>query len=183
MSSSDRSRSGGRRGASRLILVAVTTATAFLAACTVQPLYAPTAAGTSVVATIGSVYIEPVDNQLGQELRNKLIFDLDGGAGQPDNPTYRMRLIVTSTENALGVTPIQTAPAYSITVAATYEVTSVATGQIILRSTSRANASYDRVNQAYANTRARLDAKNRAAALVADDIRIHLAAAAAKGTI
>ena len=51
------------------------------------------------------------------------------------------------------------------------------------RSTSRQSASYDTENQLYANERAVLDAENRAAALVANDIRIRLAAAAAKGTI
>ena len=182
MSSSDRRRSGADRKAGRLVALAAIAAVA-LAACTVQPLYAPTAAGPSVVDALGQIYIDPPNDRLSQEVRNDLIFALNGGAGQPANPTYHMRLIVTSTQSALGVTPIATAPAYSITVAATYEVTSVATGKIVLRSTSRGSASFDRVNQVYANTRARLDAENRAAALAADDIRIHLAAAAAKGTI
>jgi LPS-assembly lipoprotein len=154
-----------------------------LSACTVQPLYAPTAAGTSVVASLGDIFIEQVGDRLSQEVRNKLIFDLNGGSGQPANANYSMKLVVSSAESALGITTFETAPAYSITVAATYEVTSKATGQIVLRDTSRASASFDRVNQVYANTRARLDAENRAAALVADDIRIHLAAAASRGTI
>jgi LPS-assembly lipoprotein len=182
MSSFDHSRSGRSRNSGRLILLAA-VATVALAACTVQPLYAPTAAGTSVVAAIGDVYIEPVDDRVGQEVRNKLIFDLTGGSGQPASARYRMKLVVTSSESALGVTPIETAPAYAITVAATYEVRSVADDKIVLRSTSRQSASYDRVNQVYANTRAKLDAENRAAALVADDIRIRLAAAATRGTI
>lgn len=182
MSSYDHSRSGGGRRAARLFLVAA-VASAALAACTVQPLYAPTAAGTSVIAALADVYIEPVDARVGQEVRNKLIFNLNGGSGQPENAHYRMKLTVSSAESALGVTPIETAPAYQITVAATYEIRSVADDKIVLRSTSRQSASYDRVNQVYANTRAKLDAENRAAALVADDIRIRLAAAATRGTI
>jgi LPS-assembly lipoprotein len=94
-----------------------------------------------------------------------------------------MRLFVSSAESALGVTPIEAAPAYSVTVSATFEVKTVATGEIVLRGTSRGTASFDRVSQIYANTRARLDAENRAAALAADDIRIRLASAAAKGTL
>ncbi len=182
MSSFDHSRSGGGRKAGRLILLAAVAAAA-LAACTVQPLYAPTAAGTSAVAALGTIYIDPVDTRIGQELRNQLIFQLNGGKGQPADARYRMKLVVSASENALGVTPIETAPAYSITVAATYEVRSVADDKIVYRSTSRQSASYDRVNQVYANTRARLDAENRAAGLVANDIRIRLASAAAKGTI
>ena len=182
MSSYDHSRSGGGRKAGRLIFLAAVAAAA-LAACTVQPLYAPTSAGTSVVAALGTITIDPVADRVGQELRNQLIFQLNGGQGQPADARYRMRLVVSTSENALGVTPIATAPAYSITVAATYEVRSIADDKIVYRSTSRQSASYDRVNQAYANERARRDAENRAAALVADDIRIRLASAAARGTI
>ncbi len=182
MSSFDRNRSGGGRKAGHVILIAAIAATA-LAACTMQPLYAPTAAGSSVVASLGNIYIEPINNRLGQEVRNRLIFQLNGGKGQPADAPYRMALTVSSSSQSLGVTPIASAPAYSITVAATYEVRSVADDKIVLRSTSRKSASYDRVNQLYANERALLDAQNRAAALVADDIRIHLAIAATKGTI
>ena len=182
MSSSDHSRSGGGRKAGRLILLATLAATA-LAACTVQPLYAPTAAGTAAVASLNEIYIEPVSDRIGQELRNQLIFKLNGGRGQPANARYRMKLVVSSSENALGVTPIDAAPAYSITVAATYEVRSVADDKIVYRSTTRQSASYDRVNQAFANERAKLDAENRAAVQAATDIRIRLAAAAANGII
>jgi LPS-assembly lipoprotein len=182
MSSYDHNRSGEGRKAGRLILLAAVAAAA-LAACTVQPLYAPTVAGTSVATSLGDITIDPVDDRLGQEVRNKLIFQLNGGKGQPASANYRMVLAVSSTTSALGVTPIATAPAYSITVAATYEVRSIADDKIVLRSTSRQSASYDTKNQLYANERAVLDAENRAAALVANDIRIRLAAAAAKGTI
>ncbi len=178
MSSSDPAFFGrAMRGA----LVASAAAIA-LAACTVQPLYGPTPTGQAVVTTVASIGIEPADTRVGQQIRNALIFDLDGG-DEPANPLFHMKLIVTSAESALGVTPIEAAPSYSLTVSATYEVTSVATGQIVLRGTSRGTASYDRTNQEYANTRAHLDAEDRAATLAADDIRIRLAAAAAKGIL
>lgn len=153
-----------------------------LAACTVQPLYGPTPTGQAVVTAVSRVAIDPVNDRVSQVVRNALIANLDSG-NEPAAPLYRMKLVVTSAESALGVTPIETAPAYSLTVAASYEVTSVATGQIVLRATSRGLATYDRINQEYANTRAHLDAEDRAAALAADDIRIHLAAAAAKGRL
>jgi LPS-assembly lipoprotein len=151
-------------------------------ACTVQPLYAPTLSGASAVSALGQIAIDPVDTRVAQEIRNKLIFSLSGGS-EPTAPAFRMRLLVSSAESALGVAPVEAAPAYSITVSATFEVKTVATGEIVLRGTSRGTASFDRVSQIYANTRARLDAENRAAALAADDIRIRLASAAAKGTL
>lgn len=151
-----------------------------LGACTVQPLYGPTPTGEAVSGALERIAIDPVDTRVAQEVRNRLIFDL--GADK-QSAAYRMKLTVTAAESPLGVTPVEAAPTYSITVSATYEIRSVASGEIVLRGTSRGIASFDRINQVYANTRARIDAENRAAALAATDIRIRLAAAAAKGTI
>jgi LPS-assembly lipoprotein len=64
-------------------------------------------------------------------------------------------------------------------VTVTYELKEIATGQVILRSLNRGVASYDRSNQAFANQRARIDAEDRAAQQVADDIQLRLAAALA----
>ena len=177
MSSSDR----GRTLSTTIIRFAAAIAgAALLAACTVQPLYGPSLSGSAVGTALARITIDPVGNRVGQELRNKLIFDLGGSTTAP---VYRMTLSVSSAESALGVTPIEAAPTFSLTVSATYEVTSIATGDIVLRGTSRGTASFDRVSQIYANTRARLDAENRAAALAADDIRVRLSGAAAKGTL
>jgi len=178
MSSSDLSRPLSRAGRSALLALATAFA---LAACTVQPLYGPTPTGQAVTDSLDRIAIESVDSRVAQEVRNRLIFDLGGGRQQ--SPTYKMKLTVSASESALGVTPVESAPTYSITVSATYEVRALATDEIVLRGTSRGIASFDRISQIYANTRARLDAENRAAALAATDIRIRLAAAAAKGTI
>jgi LPS-assembly lipoprotein len=180
MSSSDWSRPRYHR---RLLLLAIAPALA-LAACTVQPLYGPSSPSGAAVATgLTHISITQVDTRVAQEVRNRLIFLLYGGAGQPTAPLYNMKLTVTSSESPLGVTPVESAPAYSVTVAATYEVTALATGDVVLRATIRGSATYDRVNQVFANTRAKLNAENRAASEVADDIRTRLAVATAQGTI
>lgn len=178
MLSPDPSRPGWR--AVRAFLIALGTAVA-LAACTAQPLYGPTPTGEAVTTALDRIAIDPVDTRVAQEVRNQLIFVL--GGGRESAPTYRMKLTVTAAESPLGVTPVESAPTYSITVTATYEIRSLASGDIVLRGSARGIASFDRINQVYANTRARIDAENRAAALAATDIRIRLAAAAAKGTI
>jgi LPS-assembly lipoprotein len=181
MSSSDPKLFPSRILSTRIVRFIVAIAGAvILAACTVQPLYGPSPAGSAVSTALARIVIDPVDNRVGQELRNKLIFDLGGSTTAP---VYRMKLVVSSAESALGVTPVEAAPAYSLTVSATYEVTNIGTGDIVLRGTSRGTASFDRVSQIYANTRARLDAEDRAAGLAADDIRVRLAGAASKGTL
>jgi LPS-assembly lipoprotein len=152
-----------------------------LSACTVQPLYGPTPTGEAVTTALDRITIDPVDTRIAQEVRNRLLFVL--GGGRQASAAYRMKLTVTAAESALGVTPVETAPTYSITVSATYEIRSLATDEIVLRGTSRGIASFDRITQVYANTRAKLDAENRAAVQAATDIRIRLAAAAANGII
>jgi LPS-assembly lipoprotein len=177
MLSSDHGRLGGRRrAAGRLLALAVTAA---LAACTVQPVYAPGPSGSSAPAILSHIVIDPTGDRVGQVVRNKLIFALTGG-GRGGDPLYTMHLTTTVSETGLGLNRIDTAPTYAVTVAVTYEVTKIGSNQILVRNTSRGTASYDRVNQDFANVRARLDAENRAAAVAADDIRLHLAAIAAR---
>ena len=86
--------------------------------------------------TLTQIIIDPTDDRVGQVVRNKLIFDLTGGAAMT-NPLYRMHLNVSSSETALGVTNDRAAPTYSVTVAVTYEVTQ---GRRPARSSSRAPA-------------------------------------------
>jgi LPS-assembly lipoprotein len=172
---------GRVRSRVRIALVAA-AALAALAGCTVQPLYGTTPSGQAVATSIARIAIAPVDTRVAQQVRNALIFKLDGGT-EPTNPTYNMDLVVNVSQTALGVTPIESAPSYSLTVSVTYEIKSAATGKIILRDVSRGSASYNRTMQEYGNQRAELDAENRAAEVAAEDVRLHLAAAAAKGAL
>ena len=64
-----------------------------------RPLYSDAGLETSgVLATtagLKSISIDPVNTRYGQQVRNNLIFYFNGGAGQPEDPKYRMKLIVT----------------------------------------------------------------------------------------
>ena len=76
-------------------------AAVLMAGCTVQPLYS---SGAGAGGTIGgsvtpdmrtklaSVAIDPAGDVFQQQVRNRLIFLLGGGAGEPANPTYRLGL-------------------------------------------------------------------------------------------
>jgi LPS-assembly lipoprotein len=153
-----------------------------VSACTVQPLYGPTPTGSTVPDVLASIAVDEVDTRIAQVVRNKVIFDLTGGE-QVADPAYRMKLKVSSQEISLGITREESAPVYSIIVTATYEISDAKTGLIVLRSTARGNASYNRINQIFANVRGRIDAEEKAAGIVADEIRIRVAAASAQGTI
>ena len=132
----------------------------------------------SVAADLSAISIEDVNDRVGQQVRTNLIFGFTGG-GKAAPPRYDLAMRVISREARLGFERDETAPAYSVTVTVTYELKEISTGKVILRSLNRGVASYDRSNQAFANQRARIDAEDRAAQSVADDIQLRLAAALA----
>jgi LPS-assembly lipoprotein len=175
---SDHGRPTLRRAGQMAVFVALAAMT--LAACTVQPLYGPAQGGGRVQSTMSRITIDPVDDRVAQVVRNKLIFSLTGGSAVSD-PLYRMKLNVSTRQVGLGITTIESAPVYSINVTASYDIVKIETGASVLKGTARGSASYNRVNQVYANTRAKIDAENRAAEAAAMDLSTRVAAAVAKG--
>jgi LPS-assembly lipoprotein len=179
MSSFERGNRGlGRQSGTAAIMALA--AVLFLSACTVQPVYGPTAGGASVTQTLRAIAIEPVDTRVAQVVRNRLVFYFTGG-GEAANPQYRMTLRVTSSETALGISREGSAPVYSVSVTASYAVYKIGSDEIVLRETARGTASYDRYSQNFANIRAKRDAENRAAEVAAREIRLRVASATAVG--
>jgi LPS-assembly lipoprotein len=52
-------------------------------ACTVRPLYGEASGSIGAGGGLGSIAVNPVTSRYAQEVRNHLIFGLNGGAGQP----------------------------------------------------------------------------------------------------
>jgi LPS-assembly lipoprotein len=179
MSSSDRgSRAHSRFGAIGVLLAALT-----LGACSVQTLYGPTnfVEGSAVQSTLTRISVAEVQDRVGQQVRNRVIFQMAGGKVISD-PLYHMTLTVTSRQIGLGITVTEASPIYSVIVQATFTVKKAGTEEVLITGTASANASWNYVNQIYANTRAKLDAENRAAEQVGNQIATRVAAAIAAGS-
>jgi LPS-assembly lipoprotein len=178
MSSSDRrphaTRHPTRRGA-----IAGFAMLATLAGCTVQPLYMPVAGNRYSNVDLSKITIGPVSDRVAQQVRNNLVFAFTGGKTPPP-PEFVLTIEVKSSEQRLGFTQDETAPSYQVTVEVRFDIKTIADDRSILRSVSRASASYDRSNQNFANERARFNAENRAAQSVADEISLRLSLAIAK---
>jgi LPS-assembly lipoprotein len=153
-----------------------------LGGCNVSPLYGPTVEDSALSTDLAAISIDPPDSRVEQEIRNKLIFDFNGGAAATQPVRYALHLTANVSEAPVGTSQIAVAPSYSLSVAASYELTDISTQRIVARGVARGTAAYDRTNQAFANTRARLDAEDRAAASAADQIRLRLSAALVTGT-
>ncbi len=165
MSSSDHTRSGP----GRLVLGLFATICLVLQACQVQPLYS---SNRLTASNLQSITIEPVDDRVAQQLRNRLIFLYSGGKGEPASPEYTLKLDFSG--NASGILREQLAngiTAQRYTATATYTLTDRRTGAIVGEGKRKVVTFYDQTTQEFANRRALRDAENRAAEQLAEIIR------------
>lgn len=163
------------RKAGRTVAIALALGTTFaLQACQVQPLYY---SGSSTHQMLSSVAIKPVDNRVAQELRNELIFLYSGGAGEPADPQYQMKLNVTGqSSRALREDLTNGISARRYSAVATFTITRAATGEVIYTGKRRVTTFYDQNTQEFAKNRALRDAETRAAKQLAEIIRADTAA-------
>ncbi len=147
-----------------------------LAGC-IQPLYGPTAGGSSVASELQAVKIEPIPERLGHYVENELIFAFNGTGSSPA-PKYR--LIVTLQERM--TTPVVNtftghAEAGDVNIDAQYKLLPIAgDGQPIASGNVTQFVVYDRSTQRLSNVRAARDAEIRNAKVLADQIRTRIAA-------
>ena len=173
-----------RHIARRRRLAAVTVLLAALSAgagCTVRPLYSDVSETSGIAPVnpeaLGVIAIAPVNTRYGQEVRNHLIFLLNGGAGQPAAAAYTMNLQVASIFQSSASVQIDNEDrptAGTLKMIGTYQLTDVKTGKVILSSQRDISSSFDQPSQQFAALRARRDAENRAARELAYLLRLDI---------
>ena len=152
-----------------------------IAGCTVEPLNRSlarqevTASGSSTShALLASAVVDPVSTRAGQQVRNKLLFALNGG-NPASGGNYRIKLKVVTNEVTLLIAPASFAPtAAQAVMNVRYELIDTRTGKKVTVGNRRTFASFDKTTQSFANERAYRDAENRAAAEIAQQIRLAL---------
>jgi LPS-assembly lipoprotein len=186
--------SGPRRAAIRLFLVALSALP--LAGC-FTPLYGTATTGAAtpdIVGKLSAVQVAPLDSasapngsrlaRVGVSMRNDLIFDLTGGAATPA-PTHRLDIRLTATTTQV-IVDVNTARPdiedYGIN--ATYTLTEIATGKKVVTGTTFSRVSFNipGQQQRFAGARGLRDAEDRAAQVIADNIRSRLASYFVAGT-
>ena len=150
-----------------------------LSSCTVGPLYAPGPGGETVRADLAAISILPVDNRVGQVIRNELQFAFTGGGAPAPVVVYELSLSATTGGGGFNVTAPGNEASSGVSVTARYTLMVIATGEIIVNGTVRTETRYTRSNQAFANLRAEEDAQERAAREAAERIELDIAAALA----
>ena len=146
-----------------------------LAGCQFQPLYGSSPGGESLKDAMKSVVIAPIPGRVGQRLRNELIFANTGG-GYAGKPKYRLQIAIREHITAILVERTGDAEGQLYNLDASFKLFRIGGDKALLEGESTSRAAYDKFEQIFANTRARIDAENRAARTIADGIKTRIAA-------
>ena len=158
------------------ILIFVLLSTLPLSAC-FQPLYGPSLLGAEN-SQLASIEVADIPDRIGHFLHAELQFQLGGGK-IPSAPLYRLEVKTrSSTQIAIVNRNTDRADSASNLVYADY-VLYAKNGNIFNQGSVTAVASYDRSSQQFANVRASRNAEERTAKLLAEQIKIRVAAALA----
>jgi LPS-assembly lipoprotein len=180
-------RLGRLTGAVAALALAALTAGCF------QPLYGERSltGGPALRDALSAIDIEQIaapkatdEARLAVEIRNALLFDFTGG-GYPAPPTHRLKIAISSTRASVIVDIHTSRPdVENYGINATYTLSEIATGKIVVTGQTFARVSYDipGQQQRFARLRGLRDAESRAAKVIADNVRSRLASYFIAGT-
>ena len=162
------------------------------AAC-FQPLYASKSikGETPIGTALAQVQVERVDapngtpeSRVAVELQNALDFEMNGGGGMI-SPTHRLKVRMTLGRSSI-ITDITTGrvEAEITGIDASFTLTELASGKTVMKGNTfaRVSSDYPGQQQRFARVRARLDAENRAAKVIAEAVRTRVASFFVAGT-
>ena len=187
---------GNLRPSSRTLLanavLALTLAAPLLAGCAggFRPLYGPTAnSGEKLAEVLNKVDVAPIPGRVGQRIRNDINFYNSGG-GDHLGGQYRLEVAIRESVASVMVKIDGSATGQIYNIDAVFKLVRVADNKVLFQGNSYARIPYQ-VDQLadpnttqgtstgrsiFANVRARHDAENRAAEVVAGDIKVRIAA-------
>lgn len=154
-----------------------------LMGCGFRPLYAlPDMPAGAMQANLRSIYVEPVPERLGYQLRNHLIDQIDG-LSTPAGARYRLRLTLATKSEAIGVQSqtttngiTQTAiTRYNDTLTVNFELVDATNNTVVTRGVETGLSAYNVLSSPYATLAVQQDSDRRAAEDIADRLRIDLA--------
>ena len=179
------------RTALLLRVCAVVALGALNAAC-FQPLYATQTigGGPGIGQALAQVDVERIsapngtpESRIANEIQNALAFELHGG--NAISPTHKLKVTMSPSRSSI-ITDITTGrvEAEITGLDCTFMLTELATGKQVMagRTFSRVSSDYPGQQQRFARVRARLDAEDRAAKVIAENIRTRLASFFVAGT-
>ena len=152
-----------------------------MSGCGFQPMYATAPNGTSLVDVMKSVQVATIPSRTGQKLRNELVFGTTGG-GEPAAPIYRLDVALRESVRNTLVTNTGAPTGQILQLDAEFRIIRIKDNETLFKGYSTSEAAYDltgwsgTTGSVYGDTRAVLDAENRAARTLADTLKTRVAA-------
>ena len=145
-----------------------------LSGCGFHPLYGDWGPTAGTADKLQAIYVEPIPEKLGYELRNNLI-DLFDASGRPSDGTYRLRVTLATKSEGIAIQNDAAITRYNDMLTVSYELTDKATNTVITKGVETGLSAYNVVQSPYATLVAQQDADKRAAEDIAYRIRTDLA--------
>lgn len=182
MSSLDRRPSRPAASRRRFFGLAAAGLLALSSAGCFQPMYADSTpgGGSSLRDKLGDIEVVFADGRIGNEVRNDLIFELTGGAGNPKGAPYQLVMRVKDNTASAIIDPVSGLPEVElVSVDVNWQLFDAAADEKTRKPLTQGNAfgkaSIDSGFQRFARARAIRDAQNRSARVAAETIRGQLA--------
>jgi LPS-assembly lipoprotein len=132
--------------------------------------------GTNLRNALRDVEVAPIEGRVGQELRNDIIFELGGGAGNPVGAPYRLHLTVATNSFSAILDPISgLGQNETLALDVVFRLKDVSNDKFVMTDKATARVTVDTTAQRYARMRAIRDAENKAAQIVSEHIRSRIA--------
>ncbi len=139
-----------------------------LAGCGFHPLYGRDGA---LPVTMASIYVEPIAEPTGYELRNSLIDLFDSGGSGPKQ--YHLKITLSGDTKGIALQNDATITRYNYLLGADYVLTD-ASGKVVTKGHQSTLSAYNVVSSPYATLSAQHDAQKRAADDLSQRIQIDL---------
>lgn len=143
--------------------------------CGFQPLYGTSASGARLGEIMAGVDITPIPGRVGQRVRNELIFENTGGGGRPQKSFYKLDIVIKERVINELVKISGDAKGQVFELDATFKLLG-RDGKVLLEGKAISRAAYERFETIFSNVRARVNAEDRAARIVAESIKVRIAA-------
>jgi LPS-assembly lipoprotein len=154
-------------------LIVVLALTIVASGCGFHPLYGSSDTTAETAGKLASIYVAPIPQRLGYELRNTLI-DLFDASGRPSQNFYRLHVTLSQKSQGVAVQNDAAITRYNDSLTVKYELTD-SKGALVTQGTETGLSAYNVVESPYATLTAQQDSDMRAAQDIAYRIRTDLA--------
>lgn len=134
-----------------------------------------TSGEASVDKRLAQIDVSSIPGRVGQQLRNEIIYETTGG-GDAAKPVYRLEIAIRESVTATLVQQSGDARGQVFNLDASFKLIRLSDKEVVLEGSSFSRAGFERFSSVFSNVRARMDAENRAAKTMGEELKSRLAA-------